>query len=196
MDDERYHRAVRKVWLIVFSSMVLFLITLILQQIRLNYWMKENRYDMLILEASAEYEVDPNLIKAVILRESKFNPKTVGTVGEKGLMQVTDIVGGEWAKGNKIDGFSPEHLFEPRTNIRAGTWYLGKAINNWKTAEDPVPIALAEYNAGRKNVLRWIDDKSLNDGDHFVTRIGFPSTQSYVRTIVQQKKYYAKSGEF
>lgn len=186
----------RKVWLIVFVSAGLLLTTLILQQFRLHYWMKENRFDTLILEASSEYGVDPNLIKAVILRESKFEPATVGTVGEKGLMQVTDTVGEEWAKANKIGSFSAEKLFDPRTNIRAGTWYLAKAMGNWTKAEDPVPIALAEYNAGRKNVLRWMDEKSLKDPDHFVGRIGFPSTQSYVRTIVSQRRYYASNGEF
>ena len=170
--------------------------TLILQQFRLQYWMKQNRFDSLILEASAEYGVDPNLIKAVILQESKFDPKNLGTVGEKGLMQVTDTTGSEWARANKIGGFQTEELFIPQTNIRAGTWYLGKALNNWKTAEDPVPIALAEYNAGRKNVLRWMDEKSLTDPEHFVSRIGFPSTQFYVKTIVQQKKFYTSNGEF
>jgi soluble lytic murein transglycosylase len=187
---------VQKVWLIVFAGAGLLLATLILQQFRLRYWMRENRFDTIILEASAEYGVDPNLIKAVILRESKFVPQTVGTVGEKGLMQVTDTVGSEWAKANKIESFAPENLFEPRVNIRAGTWYLAKALGNWATAEDPVPIALAEYNAGRKNVLRWIDEKSLRDVDHFIGRIGFPSTQSYVKTIVSQRRYYANSGEF
>lgn len=186
----------RKVWLIVFVSIGLFLVTLVLQNLRLQYWMRENRFDSLILESSAEYGVDPNLIKAVILRESKFDPKTLGTVGEKGLMQVTDTVGTEWAKANKIDGFQPDQLFEPRTNIRAGTWYLDKALNNWQTANDPVPIALAEYNAGRKNVLRWMDEKSLTDPDHFMGRIGFPSTLMYVKTIVQQKKFYTNNGEF
>lgn len=170
--------------------------TLVLQHLRLEYWMKENRFDTLILEASAEYGVDPNLIKAVILRESKFNSTTVGTVGEKGLMQVTDTVGSEWAKFHKIDGFEADRLFDPRTNIRAGTWYLGKAINNWQTATDPVPIALAEYNAGRKNVLRWMDEKCLTDPAHFIDRIGFPTTQSYVKTIVSQRRFYANNGEF
>jgi soluble lytic murein transglycosylase len=187
---------VRKVWLIVFVGAGLLFATLILQHFRLRYWMKENRFDTLILEASSEYGVDPNLIKAVILRESKFESATVGTVGEKGLMQVTDTVGQEWAKANKISSFAPEKLFDPRTNVRAGTWYLAKAIGNWNKAEDPVPIALAEYNAGRKNVLRWMDEKCLKDAEHFVSRIGFPSTQSYVKTIVSQRRYYANSGEF
>ena len=192
----RYHKAVRKVWLIVFTSVGLFLLTLVLQQFRLQYWMRQNRFDSLILEASAEYGVDPNLIKAVILRESKFEPRTLGSVGEKGLMQVTDTTGSEWARANKIASFQPEQLFDPRINIRAGAWYLGKALNNWETAEDPVPMALAEYNAGRRNVLRWMDEKSLVDPDHFLGRIGFPSTQSYIKTIVQQKKFYTNNGEF
>lgn len=186
----------RKVWLIVFVSGGLFLTTLILQYVRMRHWLAESRYDAIILRASAEYGVDPNLIKAVILRESKFNPDTVGTVGEKGLMQVTDAVGLEWAKAGRIERFKPDNLFDPETNVRAGSWYLRKSINNWKKAKDPLPLALAEYNAGRKNVLRWADEKSLVNPDDFVEKIGFPTTQLYVRAILQQRTFYANNGEF
>jgi soluble lytic murein transglycosylase len=174
----------------------LFLTTLILQYIRMRHWLSESRFDALILRATAEYGVDPNLVKAVVLQESKFDPHTVGTVGEKGLMQVTDVVGLEWAKACRIERFKPDHLFDPETNIRAGSWYLMKSINNWKNARDPLPLALAEYNAGRKNVLRWADDQSLVNPDDFVEKIGFPGTQLYVRTILSQRKFYASNGEF
>jgi soluble lytic murein transglycosylase len=187
---------VRKVWLIVFVSAGLFLATVVLQYLRVRHWMSENRYDPIILRAAAEYGVDPNLVKAVILRESKFDSKTVGTVGERGLMQVTEPAAEEWVKACRIEKFKPDHLFDPETNIRAGTWYLMKSIKNWKHAEDPIPMALAEYNAGRKNVLRWVDEKSIADPDHFIDRIGFSSTQQYVRTVLAQRKFYENTGEF
>ena len=57
-------------------------------------------------------------------------------------------------------------------------------------------IGLAEYNAGRSRVLQWVDDQSLTDPAHFIGRIAFPSTQLYVRTIMQQQRYYANNGEF
>ncbi|MBV9462946.1 MAG: lytic transglycosylase domain-containing protein, partial [Verrucomicrobiae bacterium] len=181
---------------LLFTVAVLFLAVTVVQELRLRRWMDQNRYDEIILRASMEYGTDPNLIKAVILRESKFDPDTLGTVGEKGLMQVTDTVYAEWARLNKVVNVRPSDLFEPDINIRVGTWYLRKSINNWNKADDPVPFALAEYNAGRKNVLRWLDNQDRLSGSDFVRRIGFPTTQQYVKTILQQRDYYASQGEF
>jgi soluble lytic murein transglycosylase len=88
------------------------------------------------------------LVKAVVWRESRFDPHKVGTAGERGLMQVSERAANEWARENKIDPFRVEDLFEGKTNLRAGTWYLRRAMQHWEHQPDPLPFALAEYNAG------------------------------------------------
>ena len=56
----------------------------------LERWLtqRENRHDPLILAAARKYGVDPALVKAVIWRESKFDPDTRGRADEVGLMQL------------------------------------------------------------------------------------------------------------
>ena len=73
-------------------------------------------------------------------------------------MQLMPIAAGEWARQEKRPTFVPEDLFSPRVNIEAGAWYLKKALDHYATKDAPVTFALAEYNAGKSRVDRWVDD--------------------------------------
>src|SRR5207249_2604525 len=75
-----------------------------------------------------EHHLDPMLVKAVVWRESRFDPKKYGGAGERGLMQVSEKAANEWARENKVDNFRVEKLFDPKTNLEAGTWYLRRAF--------------------------------------------------------------------
>jgi soluble lytic murein transglycosylase-like protein len=96
-----------------------------------------HRYDRLIRGVALEHHLDPMLVKAVVWRESRFDPKKRGTHGERGLMQVSERAANEWARETKIAGFDPDQLFEPKTNLEAGTWYLHRAMQHWEHQSDP-----------------------------------------------------------
>ncbi len=157
---------------------------------------KQDKFDELILDAAGENGCDPSLVKAVIWRESKFDPDTHGKDGELGLMQVMPTVGQEWASARGIKNFTAQDLLKPEINLRAGSWYLARAIQQWTQASKPIPMALAQYNAGRSNVLKWVDPDSYGDPDHFLTRVQFPTTRAYVRDILKQYQRYKLRGEF
>ena len=144
-----------------------------------------HRYDELIIHASEKHGVDPRLISALIWRESRFNPDRVGTHREVGLMQVTEMAAQDWARYHKNPLFTRQDLFNPATNIEAGTWYLARAINRWSDHSDPLPFALAEYNAGRSNAQRWAA-ASGNDPEKFWENIGYPTTKRYVKDILKR----------
>jgi soluble lytic murein transglycosylase len=154
---------------------------------------KESIYDPVIVAVAREDDVDPFLIRALIWRESHFDPTTYGLAKEHGLMQVTPEAGAEWAKAMKISGFQPDDLFDPVTNIRAGTWYLNRALHRWDDTDDPMPFALAEYNAGRSNALKWVDPANPRDPNAFVQRITFPTTRKYVEVILERRAEYRVS---
>src|SRR4051794_36085415 len=113
------------------------------------------RYDHLIQTVAAEHQLDPMLVKAVVWRESRFDRTKVGTADERGLMQVAPKAASEWAREHKVTNFNLEQLFDPKTNLEAGAWYLRRAIEHWQTQGDPLPLALAEYNAGASRAQRW-----------------------------------------
>ena len=64
------------------------------------------QYDSLIRNVGAEHKIDPMLIKAVVWRESRFDPQKFGTAGERGLMQVSEGAAKEWARENQRRQFS------------------------------------------------------------------------------------------
>lgn len=150
-------------------------------------------YDVLIEDLGHKHGLDPLLIKAVVWRESAFQAAKVGTRGERGLMQVGEGAARDWAAAEKIETFVPTDLFDAKTNLDIGSWYLAKALARWKSRRDPIPFALAEYNAGRTRVDRWIAATGRGDeatSDDLLAAIDFPTTRHYVQDIVRRHHFY------
>jgi soluble lytic murein transglycosylase len=153
------------------------------------YW-REHRFDAVIAEAGRRYQMAPALIKAVIWQESRFKPDVHGRAGELGLMQVREAAALEWAATEQITGFEHTACLDPGTNTLVGTWYLKNTLERYKQADNPLPYALAEYNAGRGNVLKWRAGSAMTNSTAFINQIGFPGTKFYVRSILKRYEYY------
>jgi soluble lytic murein transglycosylase len=151
---------------------------------------REKRFVPQIKAAAARYGVDPFLIKAIVWRESRFYPEQRGGKGEVGLMQIQEIAAQEWADAEHVGTFQHQHCFDPGTNVFAGTFYLGKLLKRYRQADDAVPFALADYNAGRGNVLKWNNGAAATNSAVFVAQIGFPGTRSYVRSVMRRRALY------
>jgi peptidoglycan lytic transglycosylase len=165
----------------------------------LKNWSDFKQYDSLITQIANEHLLDPRLVKAVVWRESQFQTDMVGRNNERGLMQVSEIAAREWAKSNVVPNFEPNQLFNPEVNLEIGCWYLSKALQRWNSQTEPVPFALAEYNAGKSRVDRWIRvalqrNKQPLSAEAFEDSIDFPSTAHYVRTILARYDYYKRRG--
>lgn len=156
-----------------------------------------HRYDDIIREVSARQGIDPMLVKAVIWRESRFHPEKAGLDGERGLMQVTLAAASEWIKSAKVEVFKPEDLFEPKTNIEAGSWLLARALKRYQGKDNPLPFALAEYNAGRSRVMRWTgkgEGEPQSTSHDLQERIDIPSTRNYMETVQERVDFYHQRG--
>jgi soluble lytic murein transglycosylase len=153
-------------------------------------------YDNLIRSVAAEHHLDPMLVKAVVWRESRFDPQKIGSAGERGLMQVTAKAADEWARENRIDNFQVDDLFDARKNLEAGSWYLQRAYQHWEQQPDPMPFALAEYNAGASRAQRWAESEQTvaMPSKTFLNNIDFPNTRKYVDSIIARYHFYKKRG--
>ena len=161
-------------------------------------WVSPQRfqqYDQLIRTVAEEHRIDPMLVKAVIWRESRFDPMKFGGAGERGLMQLTEGAAKEWAQDSRVADFRVEELMDPKVNVQAGTWYLARAMKRWSKQSDPVPFALAEYNAGASRAQRWAGgDDIVIPPNTFRENIDFPGTRKYVDQIMARRDFYKRRG--
>ena len=165
----------------------------------LHEWISPARfqqYDPLIRAVSSANDLDPMLVKAVVWRESRFDPHKLGGAGERGLMQVSEIAAREWAQETRAENFRAEELFDPKRNLEVGAWYLHRAMMHWQGAGDPTPFALAEYNAGASRAQRWAggDGTRPISASDFQRNIDFPGTKKYIESIIERYRFYQRRG--
>jgi soluble lytic murein transglycosylase len=176
---------------ILISILAIFLLIAGLLIIAVHRHIRSNKYNALIIKYARQYSIDPNLIKAVIWRESNFDVETEGSKGEIGLMQIIPSASvRDWATYNKRPAPPNGLLFSSDINIGIGTWYLAKCRSHWIKYKNSTTLALAEYNAGYTNAKKW----TPNDmDDDVIDRIKFPSTKDYVIDILRQYEEYKVS---
>lgn len=102
------------------------------------------RYDAYIQEASELYRIPVPLIRAVIKVESDYDPKVVSAMDCKGLMQVHPEV----EKDMGVQG----DIFDPRTNIMAGTRLLRWLANR---LDGDLVLTIAGYHAGLGSLAKF-----------------------------------------
>ena len=76
-------------------------------------------FENLIQKYASQFDIEPHIIRAIIMTESSGDPNAKGPTEDYGLMQMT------LPTASRL-GFSgtPEELFDPETNIRLGVKLL------------------------------------------------------------------------
>jgi soluble lytic murein transglycosylase len=156
---------------------------------------RTTRYDYLINQGARKHKLDFHLVKSLIYEESWFNRYAHGKAGEVGLMQITPLAADDYMRVNNVK-FRQEDLYNPEFNIEVGCWYLRNSIDLYKDFEDPLPYALARYNAGEVRVKKWLEPPPRDNSEpaqNFLNRIDYPSTRQYVKNILRRyalQNYY------
>jgi soluble lytic murein transglycosylase len=139
--------------------------------------------------SAAENGLDPYMVASLIRQESEFNPGAVSHANAWGLMQLLPGTGKTEAKQIGIRRFTTGKLLEPTTNIRLGTRFFRKMVDEYN---GQVEYALAAYNAGTNRVDDWRAAGHYNDIMEFVESIPFTETREYVQAIVRNAQVYKR----
>ena len=137
-------------------------------------------YEAIVRGHARNYRLDPALLAAVIYHESRFDPRARSSSGAIGLMQLLPDTARGIALRTGGTRFRVDDLYEPELNVRYGSWYLRHLLDRY----GDVATALAAYNAGQRNVDRWVSSGS---------GIGFGETRRYVRGVLEMRDVYARA---
>lgn len=145
-------------------------------------------YQQDIITYSQKNKVDPFLIAAIIKNESNFNYKAVSKVGAVGLMQIMPETGRWIAEQMGLANYKDTDLYQTRTNIRMGCWYVGELDHEFK---HNLALVMIAYNAGRGQTHQWMQHYGWDDNFNDLKAIPFPDTREYVTRVLQDRdKYY------
>jgi soluble lytic murein transglycosylase len=153
--------------------------------------MYSRKYENIVEIYSQKYQVDPNLIFAIIKAESNFNATAVSGKGAKGLMQLMEDTAKDVCKkvDTKIDTNKVgDKLLEADINIELGTKYISILLEKYNN----IAIALTAYNAGIGTVDNWIEKGIIQNDGEDIQNIPYKETNNYVRKILRDYKIYQK----
>jgi hypothetical protein len=129
---------------------------------------RDAHFNTMSRQAAKRYEVNPALVKAIIMAESGYDPKAVSKRGAMGLMQLMPAT---------AEALGVEDSFDPAHNINAGVRYFRQLLNRF---DGDVRLALAAYNAGSKKVREYQGIPP------------FKSTRYYIEKVFEYYRYYKR----
>jgi len=144
-------------------------------------------YASLVEAAGGENEVSPLLLLALIRQESFYDPQATSVAGALGLTQVIPTTAMEIAEKLGRTDFGPLDLLDPSLNIEFGAFYLGDQL---RLFDGDLYLALAAYNGGPGNALRWRDDPTAVDPDFLAETIDLEETRSYLELVLVNYAVY------
>jgi soluble lytic murein transglycosylase-like protein len=142
-------------------------------------------YRQPICDAATTQKTDPLWLHAIIWQESKYNPNARSGAAARGLMQFIPETAQAVATSLGLGQLTLEKLYDPATSIQLGARYWSTLMDQLKSPE----IALAAYNGGPDNAVRW--KKKSSDPELFVADIGFVETKKYVMSVFAARAAYA-----
>ena len=174
--------------MIIILLIVLIVIVFLVKDNLLNL-LYPKTYQEVVSTYAEKYNVEENLIFALIKAESNFDKDAISNRKAIGLMQLMEDTAREVANKNDIDMKFDKPIEELRQvdkNIEIGTCYLSTLMEKYQNKE----VALAAYNAGIGTVNGWIEKEIIKEDGSDIENIPYKETNNYVRKILRDYKIY------
>lgn len=141
----------------------------------------------LVAPAAQTEQVDPLLLLGLMKQESWFEPRAASSAAARGLTQFIFETARTVASDLQWPNWKWDDMNRPYVSVPFGAHYLSGLIRDFR---GNYYFALAGYNGGPGNVLRWAKGDWNRDVDTFVEEIGYSETRSYVRAVTGNYELY------
>lgn len=115
-----------------------------------------------ILYYSNYYKLDPRLIVAVIVQESRFNPQAVSHAGAQGLGQLMPGTARYLGVSNS---------FDVQQNIYGTVRYLREQYDRFQSKSNVLDFMLAAYNAGPEAAAKYNGVPPYKETKNYVVQV-------------------------
>ncbi len=137
------------------------------------------KYTEYVEKYASEYEIDSDIIYAVIKTESSFDSDAVSSVGARGLMQIMEETF-DWIKFRLGDDDTVyDDMFDPETNIRYGAYLVDYLLEKFGDKD----TAIAAYHSGAGCVSGWLEEKENSADGKRLDNIPSSTAAHYVNKI-------------
>ncbi|MDX9767700.1 MAG: transglycosylase SLT domain-containing protein [Ectothiorhodospiraceae bacterium] len=144
-------------------------------------------HENLVRTEASRQGLNPAWPFAILRQESAFMQDARSSAGALGLMQLMPATGRAMARHVGLSVSNPRELLDPARNIRIGTYYLRRNLDEF---EGHAMLATAAYNAGAARVRSWLPTDGEVPADVWAELIPFGETREYVRRVFAYKVLY------
>lgn len=155
-----------------------------------------------VIKAADKYDIDENILLAILSSETGFNQNAVSHTGVKSIAQITSNTFNSLQQRNKID--TTHSMNKIINNVEDAIYAAADIINYFsKHMHNNIEMIFAEYNGGtnggaspyrmfrqgisKKKIIEWMKKNGCSEKtiDHF-----FTETIPYVEKCMKAYKYY------
>lgn len=149
------------------------------------------RFPMPTLLPNGGFRMDPSLLYALALQESRFDSSAVSRAGARGILQIMPATASYLANDPSLRGEGVTRLHDPGFSLEIGQRYIHYLVRHEAVQGDLIRV-LAAYNAGPGNLTRWLPaTRHRSDPLLFIESIPINETRSFVSRVLTFSWIYA-----
>ncbi len=149
------------------------------------------RFPLPQLRPQQGFRVDPALLYALALTESRFDAAAVSPAGARGLLQLMPNTASYIANDPSLRGENAHRLNDASYSLELGQRYLHMLARHDAVDSDLIRV-LAAYNAGVGNLQKWLPASGHRDDPFlFIEAIPVNETRQFVQQVLAFSWIYA-----
>jgi soluble lytic murein transglycosylase-like protein len=137
------------------------------------------------------FRMDPALLYALALQESRFNAAAISPAGARGIMQLMPATASYVARDPSLAAEGIQRLHDPAVSLDLGQRYVHYLARHGAVEGNLIRL-LAAYNAGPGNLQKWLPANGHRDDPFlFIEAIPIDETRSFVQRVMAYSWIYA-----